>query len=112
MIVEDINQCISDTIYFNVTWISTDITELNIVDLSIYPNPSEDIFNITFTSEKTQDIEIRIFNAIGECVFIESKQQFVGKYTTKTNLSEYSKSIYFLEIETDEGIINKKLILQ
>jgi len=112
VIVEDINQCISDTIYFNVTWISTDITELNIVDLSIYPNPSEDIFNITFTSEKTQDIEIRIFNAIGECVFIESKQQFVGKYTTKTNLSEYSKSIYFLEIETDEGIINKKLILQ
>ena len=112
VIVEDVNQCISDTVYFNVTWISTDITELNIVDLSIYPNPSEDIFNITFTSEKKQDIEIRIFNGLGERVFVESKQEFIGEYTTKINLSEYSKSIYFLEIETEKGIINKKLILQ
>ncbi len=44
--------------------------------------------------------------------FIESKQKFIGEYTTKINLSEYSKSIYFLEIETEKGIINKKLILQ
>ena len=112
MIVEDVNQCISDTIYFNGTWIATDITELNIVDLSIYPNPSEDMFNITFSSEKKQDIEIRIFNSIGERVVIESKQEFIGEYTTKINLGEYSKSIYFLEIETEKGVINKKLILQ
>ena len=112
MIVEDINQCISDTIYFNVTWISTSINEHNINNLSIFPNPSEDVFNITFSSEKKQDIEIRIFKAIGECAFIESKQKFIGEYTTKINLSEYSKSIYFLEIETQEGVITKKLILQ
>jgi len=112
VIVEDINQCISDTIYFNVTWISTDITELNIVDLSIYPNPSEDVFNITFTSDKKQDIKIRTINGLGERVFAESKQQFVGEYTKQIDLTEYPKAIYFLEIETENGIINKKLILQ
>ena len=112
MIVADVNQCISDTIYFNVTWISTDITELNIVDLSIYPNPSEDVFNITFTSEKKQNIEIRIFNGLGERVFVESKQQFFGEYTKQIDLKETPKAIYFLEIETEKGIINKKLILQ
>jgi len=112
VIVEDFNQCISDTVYFNVTWISTDIKEGNIKSLSIFPNPSEDVFNMIFISEKKQDIEIKIFNAIGECVFAESKQEFIGKYTTKINLSQYPKSIYFLEIETEKGIINKKLILQ
>ncbi|MBC8266378.1 MAG: PKD domain-containing protein [Flavobacteriales bacterium] len=112
VIVADVNQCISDTIYFNVTWISTDITELNIVDLSIYPNPSEDVFNITFTSEKKQNIEIRIFNGLGERVFVESKQQFFGEYTKQIDLKETPKAIYFLEIETEKGIINKKLILQ
>jgi len=111
-VVTDDNVCISDTVYFTVTWISTDITELDIVDLSIYPNPSEDVFNITFTTAKKQNIEIRIFNGLGESVFIESKQQFVGQYTKQIDLKEYPKAIYFLEIETDDGVINKKLILQ
>ena len=99
-------------IYYIVTWISTDITELDIVDLIIYPNPSKDIFNITFTANEKQDLEIRIINVIGENIFIESKQQFVGEYTKQINLAEYPKAIYFLEIETDDGVINKKLILQ
>ncbi|MBC8397730.1 MAG: T9SS type A sorting domain-containing protein [Flavobacteriales bacterium] len=32
--------------------------------------------------------------------------------TKQINLENNAKGIYFLEIETDEGIINKKLILQ
>jgi len=83
-----------------------------ITNLEVYPNPSRDIFNITFLSEKKQDIEIRIFNVIGENIFIESKQQFIGQYTKQIMLGKYPKAIYFLEIETDDGVINKKLILQ
>ena len=90
----------------------TDINELDIVDLTIYPNPSRDIFNITFESNKKQNLEIRIINVIGDRVFIESKQQIIGEYTKQINLAEYPKAIYFLEIETDDGVINKKLILQ
>ena len=81
-------------------------------NLDVYPNPSRDIFNITFTSNEKQDLEIRILNVIGENIFIESKQQFVGEYTKQISLEEYPKAIYFLEIETNNGVINKKLILQ
>ena len=35
-----------------------------------------------------------------------------GEYTKQINLQENTKGIYFLEIETNQGIINKKLILQ
>ena len=35
-----------------------------------------------------------------------------GEYTKQINLQENAKVIYFLEIETNQGIINKKLILQ
>ena len=84
----------------------------SIEELSIYPNPSRDIFNIAFISNEKQDLEIRIINVIGENIFIESKQQFIGEYTKQISLGEYPKAIYFLEIETDDGVINKKLILQ
>jgi len=38
--------------------------------------------------------------------------EFVGEYTKQVNLSTYTKGVYFLEITTDNGVINKKLILQ
>jgi hypothetical protein len=83
-----------------------------IENLTIYPNPSRDIFNISFTAKEKQDLEIRILNVIGEEVYKEGLQQFVGKYVKSINLEQYNKAIYFLEIETDKGVINKKLILQ
>ena len=81
-------------------------------NLDIYPNPSRDIFNITFSSEEKQNLKVRIVNVIGEELLSEDLQQFVGEYVKAVNLNEYSKGIYFLEIETNNGVINKKLILQ
>ena len=51
-------------------------------------------------------------NVIGEELINENLEQFVGEYTKQIDLSNNAKGIYFLEIETNEGVINKKLILQ
>ena len=81
-------------------------------NLDVYPNPSRDIFNVTFTSEDVQDLDVRIINVIGEVVYTENLNEFVGEYTKQVDLSTYTKGVYFLEITTDNGVINKKLILQ
>jgi len=83
-----------------------------IANLAIYPNPSRDVFNISFTSETVQDLRIRILNVIGEELMTDDLQQFIGEYTKQITLHENAKGIYFLEIETNEGVVNKKLILQ
>ena len=90
---------------------STNITNLDLVDLRIYPNPSNNVFNIEFSSLVSQDLDIRIFNIIGEEIVREALQQFAGKYVQQINLASNAKGVYFLEIATDKGIINKKLIL-
>ena len=51
-------------------------------------------------------------NVIGEELIVEDLQQFVGEYTKQITLGDNSKGVYLLEIETNEGVINKKLILQ
>ena len=84
----------------------------SIENLSIYPNPSRDVFNISFVSEEKQNLRVRILNVIGEEVYKEDLQQFIGEYVKPINLEQYNKAIYFLEIKTDDGVINKKLILQ
>ena len=59
-----------------------------------------------------QTIEVRVVNLVGEIIFTENLENFEGEYTHSFNLSEYSKGIYLLELDTDNGIINKKLIHQ
>ena len=83
-----------------------------ISNLDIYPNPSRDIFNISFVSEELQNLKLSILNVLGEKVYVEEKEEYIGEYTKQINLNNYQKGIYFLEIEIDSGIINKKLILQ
>ena len=83
----------------------------SIQNLAVYPNPSSDVFNVSFTSEDVQDLQLRIINIIGEELSNEALEQFVGEYTKAIDLSSYTKGVYFLEITTNDGVVNKKLIL-
>tara|TARA_B100000902_G_scaffold395320_1_gene453645 strand:- start:104 stop:4645 length:4542 start_codon:yes stop_codon:yes gene_type:complete len=86
--------------------------EYTVSNLEVYPNPSRDIFNISFTSEEIQNVSVRVLNLLGELIVKEDLQQFVGEYVKVLNLNNYEKGVYLLEIKTNHGVINKKLILQ
>ena len=83
-----------------------------ITNLDVYPNPTDDIFNISFVSDEIQTLSIRVINIVGEVVYTESLEHFVGEYTKQINIGDNSKGIYFLEITDNSGTINKKIILQ
>ena len=86
--------------------------ESSINNLTIYPNPSRDIFNVQFTSIGAQSIKVRVINIIGELIYTDNLEEFTGEYIKGFNLDEYGKGVYFLEIETQDGVISKKLALQ
>jgi hypothetical protein len=48
---------------------------------------------------------------MGELVYEEKANQFIGEYTKQIDLVDSSKGIYFIEIVTTDGIVNKKIIL-
>ena len=76
-------------------------------DLDIYPNPSRDVFNISFKTVNKQDITLRIRNIVGEEIYTEELKEFDGTYTKAISLENYPKAVYFLEIYTSQGTINK-----
>jgi len=80
--------------------------------LDVYPNPSRDIFNITFTSEEAQTMSVKVVNMIGEEIYNEELVDFVGQYTKVIDMNTQPKGVYFLEITTSTGGINKKIVLQ
>ena len=84
----------------------------SVANLDVYPNPSRDVFNVTFTSEEAQTMTVKVVNMIGEEIFTEELTEFVGQYTQVIDMNTQPKGVYFLEITTSTGGINKKIVLQ
>ena len=91
---------------------SSTATEVHQFNSDGCTDPSAANYDVSATMDDVQDLEVRVVNVVGEAVYTENIEQFVGEYTKRISLKDYAKGIYFLEIETSDGLINKKLILQ
>ncbi len=84
----------------------------NLQKINIYPNPSNDIFNIVFNTNTKQDIDLRVHNVLGELIFSELLKDFNGDYNRSIDLSQYPNAIYILQLNTKDGMLNKNLVLE
>jgi hypothetical protein len=82
-----------------------------IANLDVYPNPSRDVFNVAFTSDDVQDLEVRVVNIVGEVIYTEDLQQFVGEYTKQIDLTTNAKGVYLMQIGVANNYINKIIII-
>ncbi|MEP7169316.1 MAG: T9SS type A sorting domain-containing protein [Bacteroidota bacterium] len=84
----------------------------SISKLTIYPNPSHNgIFQISFASAREENVVIKIRDVMGNTLTSKTLNNITGKYTEEINLSPFAKGIYTLELKTENGKINKKLVL-
>jgi len=77
-------------------------------NVSVYPNPSTGMFSIVAPSLKGEKSSIEIYNVLGEKVF----QSIINNQSSIINLENQPNGIYFLSIKTEQGIVNKKIIIQ
>jgi len=87
-------------------------TENDIIKVNVYPNPTGDKVNVNFNSNSSQNINLKLVNSFGQILDSENLKQFKGEYFKVISLEKYSKGLYFLQISTDKGVVNKKIIHQ
>ena len=49
---------------------------------------------------------------IGEEIFNEELTEFIGNYRKTIDMNKQPKGVYFIEIMTPNGGVNKKIVLQ
>ena len=80
---------------------------------SVYPNPSDEFINITYSLASNMFISIELVNLFGQKIktVIPSEYQQVGTYTIQLSLSEFSSGTYFLIISSDNQTDTEKIII-
>ncbi|MDD3132098.1 MAG: T9SS type A sorting domain-containing protein, partial [Bacteroidales bacterium] len=92
------NACVEDVI-------TSILSITNNSELSVYPNPASEQVNIK--SELTIET-ITVYNFAGQIVFAET----VNNTNYRVNTSKLGAGIYLFQIETKEGRIAKRIIIE
>ena len=90
----------------------TRLENSSVANLNVYPNPSRDIFNVTFNSEEAQTITVKVVNMIGEEVFNEELTEFIGNYRKTIDMNKQPKGVYLIELNTNHQQFSTKATLQ
>lgn len=68
----------------------------------VYPNPSEDVFNV----EGNGILKVEVTNAYGQAVYVKETR---GNYT-QVDLSGHATGVYLLKVVTDSGTVTRQMI--
>ncbi len=82
----------------------TGVDEGNLQSLTVYPNPTQGIFQVTFSVPS----RARILNALGTVLL--DRELLQG--TQSFDISGFAKGVYYLQITTGEKIIHQTIIKQ
>jgi hypothetical protein len=82
------------------------------IGIAVYPNPNNGNFRIELTTGKSAKAIVKLFNAVGEPAWGPVKVEINRKLNIPVNMNAYSEGIYMLQLETDVGITNRKIIIK
>lgn len=85
--------------------------EAGVKYLEIYPNPASDNIHISFQLEEKSSLKIKLVTVTGQTVFSEEQSVFSGNYQRDISVSALPSGLYFMEITTQSGTTNKKVLV-
>lgn len=104
------NGCTDTSACFIVDY--SGLSELTGLEVSIYPNPSNGIFNVEFNGLNEGALEMNIVDIKGRLVLSEIFSAIDGSHIQEVNISESENGIYIVKVIGESGMIFSKRIVK
>ena len=97
--------------FLSMVGVDTDESAANYVDqLTISPNPTQDIVTINLQLLETNDLTLQLFNGSGQVIkTLVDKNTLGDQY--QLNLDAYPNGIYFVKMQIGEQQLTRKVVL-
>jgi len=83
---------------------------LNQNDISIFPNPANEIINVGFSKTLNEEISVRIFNLQGQLLqekIVANSQELIQLHT-----KNFADGIYFVQVRTESQSLTERVAIQ
>lgn len=96
----------------------TSVTTVGIEDVTnegthfyFYPNPSNGVFTVVFTSTEIMEYKVNLHNAVGQIIYEETLDKFDGTFIKEFDVTKYGKGQYFLTLTNANNQKMEKVIV-
>lgn len=92
--------------------VSADLKLLSPGEISVYPNPFTDNITVKIsTVQRESQIQVELYNAVGQKIYATEEQGVIGEYSDEINLSGYGNGMFLIKVSQDgQTVLTKKLI--
>jgi len=93
--------------------VTTNLTEIKIKNngLTVYPNPTNGVFNIELMNTNSDKINLNITNILGETVYQTQETNINSVFTKQVNLQNLAAGTYFIQLISADKIYTDKIII-
>jgi len=81
------------------------------VQIEIFPNPNSGNFTVKLNTNRSEVMNLRIVNNLGEVVYSEYDIQMGESFIRNIDLTGFSEGLYFINLQSSETNYMKKIIL-
>ena len=97
--------------YNTLTGVKENISSNGVSVTAVYPNPAKDVAEFNLQLEKTQQVEITVYDVLGNKVAtLASGTQTAGNNHFVFNTKTWSKGVYVLNINGEYAKLNTKFV--
>jgi hypothetical protein len=83
------------------------------ISVTVMPNPASQMANVTLNLLKQENVHIALVNALGQTVVsLEETTLQPGTHQLPLNIQALPGGIYFVNVKTENGISNQRLLIQ
>ncbi len=79
--------------------------------LSLFPNPNDGMFTLSFSFEKAKDVTVEVLDVTGRLVYSD-RQNGITLYNKQIGIENADQGMYMVRIITTEGVATQKIIIQ
>ena len=106
------NNCLNKSLENSIDENSnSDLTQSNPIDMVIYPNPTEGIFNVEIKNALFSELSIFITDIQGKIVYSNFDKNSAIDYSKQINLTNLAKGIYFIKVITESNDSKNSLLI-
>jgi hypothetical protein len=87
-------------------------SNFGLTKLLIYPNPANDVIKVSLTTEKEEELQIRLYDILGKELYSIPAVQVLGQHEENINIKDFSQGLYLLRIRTSQGVITEKILVK
>ena len=85
---------------------------LKIEMLSLQPNPAKDLVSLRFNSNSASETFLQIIDITGKEVFAQSYTLQSGENTLVLNIENLSPGLYYLKLQNQTAVLNRKFVVE